>query len=68
MKPKYIIPLKKYKHGYDVEEVVKFMKKQGRLKEWKKYSMGSTGCIDKGKYIVYTHDLERFLEGLPNDD
>lgn len=67
MKTKIIIPLKLIDGiGYDHEEVAKMMKKQGRLREWKKFAFGSTGAISKdGKFLVYKWDVEGFIEGQP---
>lgn len=44
--------------GYYYEEIVK------KYPEFKKYFIGQTVGMYKGKFVVYKHDFDRFLEGL----
>jgi hypothetical protein len=50
---------------YDHADIVKWAKKHGILKKWRKWYTGQTGAIQNGKFLVYEHDFLGFLEGKP---
>lgn len=54
--------------GYEMKNLSKWMKEQGRGKEWGNWYCGSTGAIHEGKFIVYKWDVDSFLAGKPNLD
>ncbi len=54
--------------GYESKELSKWMKDRHFLKAWNKWSMGNTGGIIDGKFIVYFWDVRSFLNGERNWD
>jgi len=72
MKSKEIKEIKIYNQGslvgYDSKDIYRFMKSMGKGREWSKWIDGSTGMIVDGHFVVYKSDVDRFIEGLPNND
>lgn len=54
--------------GVETNEVKKYMESIGRLEEWQNFFNGQTGAIIGKKFVVYTNDIERFLNNKPNLD
>lgn len=65
---KLIIDKKSGVRGYETNEVRDYMKSIGRLEEWGNFFNGQTGAIIGKKFIIYSWDIERFLQNKPNTD
>ena len=54
-------------YGYNSEQISEMM--GDRLAEFRAWHRGQTGALCEGHgALVYRHDVERFLAGLPNVD
>ena len=54
-------------NGYRLSDIRRELM-PSRFKEFAKWINGQTVGIFKGESIVYEHDWERFLKGLPDAD
>lgn len=54
--------------GYDSKALAKWMKKHRYIGLWENWSMGSTGAIIDGHFVVYWWDVQSFLDGELNLD
>ena len=49
--------------GYDIKELKKLFTKE-QYSQFLNWFAGKTGGIDKGRWIIYKHDFERFMDSI----